>query len=202
VARALGRSSADVGDTGARAFAALVRVCAGSLLLLPVFSSALAHTIDTPKSDLVRLEPGSVTVIVDYVVPATEAENLRAIYDTDRDRKLAPRERAGMIAWMSLAATHFLAVDVDGAALALTEDESARAVDGLDDGNGDLHGTFVMRAKLPRKGAHTLSVRDRHKDATIPVPVRVVLVGGIEGDAKSEVLGPERAVLAVGFRAP
>ena len=165
-------------------------------------AAAAAHSIDTPKSDLVRLEPGSVTVIVDYVVPAADAEVLRHLYDADRDGKLAPRERAGLVAWVSLAATHFLVLQVDGATLAISEDESARAVDGLDDASGDLHGTFVMRAPLPRKGAHRLSVRDRHKDPSIAVPVRVVLVGGLTGDAKSEILGPERAVLAVGFAAP
>ena len=171
----------------------------GAVLIAAV---AKAHSVDVPKVDTVRLEPGLVTVTVDYVVPAVDAADLRKLYDMDHDGRLAPRERDGAIRWLALAATHFLQLRLDGASVDLIEDESVRAIDGLTDASGDVSAVFVLSAAIRTHGKHKLELRDRHKDPSILVPVKLHLVGGVRGDASEAVLGPERAVLAVGFTGP
>src|SRR5882724_2301965 len=151
------------------------------LLFVPAF--AAAHSIDTPKTDVVRVEPDSLAVSIDYVISPAEAADLRKVYDADSNGRIEGKEREAFTRWIAIAATRFAAVSLDGRKLTLVEDEAARAIEGLEaraTSSAEIRASFTLRAAIaPAPGAHRLLIGDRHKDAAIAVPVRVVFAGGL-----------------------
>ncbi|HVO30919.1 MAG TPA: hypothetical protein VMV18_09285, partial [bacterium] len=136
-------------------------------------SRAHAHTFTSPKHDAVRVEPGRVSVTVDYLVPPAEAFELRRIWDLDRDGRVRGHERDAAISWLVLAASHFVELSVDGKPVPLQEDLSQRALEGVEDAvssSSEIRVSLVLAAKVALDpGEHHLGISDRHKDASIPV---------------------------------
>lgn len=187
----------------------IAAACAAATLAGAGSRAAWGHTFTTPKRDAVRVEPGRVSVTVDYLVPPAEAFELRRLWDLDRDGRIRGRERETAVAWLVLAASHFVEVSVDGKPVAMAEDLSQRTLEGIDDAvssSSEIRLVLVLEGKTSlASGEHRLSVNDRHKDASIAVPVRVVFVGGLEaaaGAPEEGILQTGGTALAVGFRAP
>ena len=162
---------------------------------------AFAHHLAAPKVDLVSVSRKEIRVAVDYFVDATQSETLRGLYDRDRDGRIAGAESAPAEAWLRLAATNSLVVRVDGAVIPLKE----LAVEwrGLD-GRGDLGAMFVLSGPISLGiGPHRLELKDRHKDASIAVPVRVTFSRGLEHDGPDTpfTLDAQTPSLAIDFRA-
>lgn len=172
------------------------------LALALVSGGAWAHHLAAPKVDLVSISRNEFRIAVDYSVDPAKSGELRALFDRDRDGRLAGEERATAEAWLRVAAMHFLSVRVDGKALVLGE--IAAEFRGLDERGGAPGVMVVLSAPLSLgKGAHRLELTDRHKDATIAVPVRVTFARGIDSDVPDAPLqvGAQTPSLAIDFHA-
>lgn len=172
---------------------------AGTVLLLA--SVASAHHLAAPKVDLVSVSRQEIRVAVDYSVDPAKGSELLGLFDRDRDGRLAGEERSTAEQWLRVAATHFLSVRVDGKVVPLSEIEAEfRGMEG----RGVPGALLVLSAPLSLgKGAHRLELTDRHKDATIAVPVRVTFARGIDSDAPDSprIVGAQTPSLAIDFRA-
>lgn len=169
--------------------------------VLLLASAASAHHLAAPKVDLVSVSLKEIRIAVDYSVDPAKGGELRTLFDRDRDGRLAGEERTTAEQWLRVAATHFLAVQVDGKAVALSEIEAEFR--GLE-GRGDPGALLVLAAPLSLgKGAHRLELTDRHKDAAIAVPVRVTFARGIDSDVPDAPLavGAQTPSLAIEFHA-
>lgn len=184
-----------------RSHRALRALGMASLLLLLLPALGLAHHLAAPKVDLVSVSAKEIRIAVDYSVDLVQSDTLRGLYDRDRDGRIGADEAAPAEAWLRLAATNFLGVEIDGQPLALRE--LAVELRGMD-GRGALGGMFVLSAPVSLgKGAHRMELRDRHKDASIAVPVRVTFARGLESDAPDTPvsLDAQMPSLAIDFRA-
>ena len=160
-----------------------------------------AHHLSAPKVDLLAVSQKEIRIAVDYSVDPAKAADMRELFDRDRDGTLAGDERKTAEAWLRVSATHFLGIKVDGKSLALGE--VAAEFRGLDAG-GVPSAMFVLTGPVSLgKGAHRLELSDRHKDATIAVPVSVSFARGLTSELGEGTLsvGAQTPSLAIEFRA-
>lgn len=167
-------------------------------------TAAQAHHLAAPKVDLVAVSQKEIRIAVDYSVEPAKAADVRDLFDRDRDGKLAGDERAAAESWLRAAATHFLRIRVDGAAAPWGE--IAAEFRGLDD-RGVPGVLVVVSAPVSLgKGDHRLELTDRHKDASLAVPVRVTFARGLTLADTTAPDGPlsvgaQTPSLAIDFRA-
>lgn len=146
--------------------------------------SARAHKEEFPKRDALLIEPDRVTLTVQYLVPASgEAEVLRRLFDRDRSGQLEAAEQAALRSYLSVQASAFVQLMLDGKPLPLQQERvELGPIGGGGGGRQDgLSAVLTLSAALPSEalasGQHRLRLADRHKDRRVAVPLRVVARG-------------------------
>jgi hypothetical protein len=119
-----------------------------------LLSAALAHSIQYPKRDRLRLSTAQIRLDVDYSISDEDARALREIL------------RKPITDYLVQQATHFAVLTVDGVAVKLV----VQRVTPMEAG---VHVELAAAVARP----HHVRFEDRHKDRRITVPVEVVLDG-------------------------
>ncbi len=144
--------------------------------------SARAHKEEFPKRDALLIESDRVTLTVQYLVPASdEAEVLRRLFDRDRSGQLEAAEQAALRSYLSVQASAFVQLTLDGKALPLKQERVELGPVGGGGRQEGLSAVLTLSAALPAaalaSGHHRLRLADRHKDRRVAVPLRVVARG-------------------------
>lgn len=143
-------------------------------------AAAAAHKEEFPKRDALLIEPDRLTLTVQYLVPASdEAEVLRRIFDRDRSGELNAAEQDALRHYLSVQASAFVQLRLDGKPVALREERMELGPIG---GRRDaLSAVLTLSAALPvappLHGRHQLRFSDRHKDRKVLVPLRITARG-------------------------
>lgn len=173
-----------------------MRVMALALVWALTPAMATAHENHAPRTDTVEIGRSGARVVVEHSIPAAKADDLRKIYDRDRDGSLDASERALLESWLRIVATKGLVLEIDGERVALAE-ESARFEIGA---RGDLHARLVLAARAPlAPGPHTVALRDR--GSTVVVLRFGEGLAPAPGAASRAILTRTQPVLAVAFQA-
>ena len=155
----------------------------GALLFAAALApSARAHKEEFPKRDALLIEPDRVTLTVQYLVPASdEAEVLRRLFDRDRSGQLEAAEQAALRSYLSVQASAFVQLTLDGKTLPLKQERVELGPVGGGGRQEGLSAVLTLSAALPAaalaSGHHRLRLADRHKDRRVAVPLRVVARG-------------------------
>ena len=155
----------------------------------------LAHMLPVPRVDTVSVTRDGAVVTIEHAVDATRAAEIRAIYDRDRDGVLDEKERALLETWLRLSATRPVALELDGARVALAEESATFEIPA----RGELHATIVLRAKWTLDaGPHRIALRDPGAAASVGFGARARPAPGAVSRAS---LTRDEPVLAVAFEA-
>lgn len=143
--------------------------------LLFVSAVAAGHKEEFPKRDALLIEPGRLTLTVQYVVPASEeAEVLRHLFDRDRSGQLEGAELDALRSYLSTQASAFVKLALDGKALQLKQEQIELGPIPIDARREALSAVLTLSLPLSLSpGRHQLRFSDRHKDRRVQVPLRI-----------------------------
>jgi len=155
----------------------------GMGLALLVCGQTLGHEFRSPRADHLRIGPTHIRIELRYDIEAgRDAEELRALHDRDGNGWLDGAEQGHLLAYLELAATHFLKITLDGEALPMTV--VARRAGPMQHplpSVRQLNATFALEGVMPASDpaeARTLALIDRAKDSGFPVLISVAAEGG------------------------
>lgn len=147
--------------------------------LLPLPPSA--HSDAHPKHDRVEIEGSFLRVYLDYdIPPGGLAQKTRSLFDFDGDDHLSSKEKEKVVQYLRMAATRFLKISLNSKELSLSEKKFR--VHGLDDpvsSSREITTLWILESSIKqlKRGRNVLSLRDRHKDLDVEVPVEFLLPG-------------------------
>ncbi len=146
-----------------------------AVALLLAAAPAAAHRNPYPKRDRLTIEPGKLVLAIRLSLDETAAAAILDRVDRDGDGRVDEGERKAATRLLVAQARRPLAVQLDGAPVALTA--TAIATYGLDaDDAGERHVgvDVVLEASLPHRPRLSLSITDRVDDrAAVPLALAI-----------------------------
>ena len=169
------------------------RACVG-LALLAGPLALLAHPLDHPKRDELRLSNDAIELAVDEeVAPGAPAQALRALFDRDGNGQLDAGEQAALLEHLARLAQLHLRLEIDGAPVALVRVPGSAHGERLSD---DARSTALLAVRVTFsaawpagsgdwRGRRHVKLVDDAPDATGHVPTQAFCRGCEIADSSS-----------------